>query len=151
MLQQAIVLSLFPDHDVQVSAGLPPQSEAETFDAIVIDTSDLAPEQVDSLARWNVPMIVINSEKTTDGWNREDVACVAKPVAKKSLEAAVVRCLAARPPKANGREFPERDEEPTIQADLSKDPGEAPVIDLTEIIEDETAANASESSVAAKK
>ena len=79
-------------------------------------------------------------------------ASVANPLSKQSLEAAVARCLAGRPPKANGTEFPKRNEEPPIQAELSKNPGEAPVIDLTEIIEDETAAaRASENPAAAKK
>ena len=135
MLQQAIALSLFPEHDVQVRAEIPAQSEAETFDVLIIDVS-AHPELAPAIAGWGVPLILIGLNAADDVFKRDHIVCIDKPLAKQSLEAAVARCLAGES-KHNGQQ---------AQSATRKDPDKPSdaVIDLTEVVEDESAGETSE-------
>ena len=133
MLQQAIALSLFPEHEVEVRTALPPQADAEVFDLVMMDAS-IDPEQVRSAASWNVPVILVGKSANVNGWGPADIVCVEPPLAKPALETAVARCLAAT---QNNQHDPKLHDQSRAQ---DREPD---VIDLTEIVEDESAAKPS--------
>jgi hypothetical protein len=144
MLQQAIALALFPEHDVQVRQEIPAESDAEAFDVVMIDLSS-NPEQAELVARWNVPLIFIGPKESADGWKRNDVIFVVdKPLVKQSLESAVAKCLAG---KTNGSQPKQQ----STEKHSSESAAQSPVIDLTEIVEDDTAAKSSADPGALKK
>jgi hypothetical protein len=41
MLQQAIALALFPEHEVKIVSAIPESSELKDFDAVIVDVKSL--------------------------------------------------------------------------------------------------------------
>src|ERR1051325_8593672 len=86
MLQQAITLALFPEHDVQISAEIPAPSEAEKFDLAIIDVSS-SPEQARAIASWPTPVILIGLGDGVAGQTkRNEIVSIEKPWTKQSLQ-----------------------------------------------------------------
>jgi hypothetical protein len=101
MLQQAIVLSLFPDHEVRLQRDLSDDaaSAADDFDLVIIDAAALREANAlgaQSLAalRWEAPIIWIDEAgDSSTPPRRSKVVALRRPIDRTALQAAVADCL----------------------------------------------------------
>ena len=106
MLQQAFIVALFPEHDVEMCSALP-HAAPTNFDAVIIDAT--ASEEYFSLnARdlrktrlWKVPIVWIHDGAVPEAVDQRNATQLERPVTKESLQKALAECL--RPSsKTNG-------------------------------------------------
>jgi hypothetical protein len=101
MLQQAIGLSLFPEHEVTFADALPHRNAAEIsgYDAVVLDAAALreknafSPEAARAIQRWKIPMIWLETGDGPVAPSRQTCVVLQRPVAKERLLAALADCL----------------------------------------------------------
>ncbi|HTN71294.1 MAG TPA: hypothetical protein VMO00_09405 [Methylomirabilota bacterium] len=109
MLQQAIVLSLFPEHEVQVTEAVPEFLAAKDFDAVIVDaaslqeTTGLASQTMRAVQNWQVPMIWIEGSDPSQTPKREKLVLMKRPIAREALQSSLAECLGtSRGSKRNG-------------------------------------------------
>jgi hypothetical protein len=152
MMQQAIVLSLFPDHEVQLAETLPDSGVAtmSNYDLIIIDAAEFREKDMLSTARaiesLDVPVIWLESEDRRDVASRDTLVILHRPIAREGLAAAVAQCLASRPAnkaneKSNGpeKERKRSTKEPVGgkgQITAAPDTGETQIIELVDVVEE---------------
>ena len=107
MLQQAISLALFPDHEVQMSPLLSEgdAAMAQEFDLVIIDsaglraTNSLSSQLVRAVQSWKVPTIWIDDAAARQAPVRDKLLVLNGPIQKEGLQSAVTKCLGALPSK----------------------------------------------------
>jgi len=99
MLQQAIVFSLFPAHEVQVMEAVPESLSASDFDAVIVDaaslqeTGGLDGKTINAIQNWKMPVLWIESRESTQAPKRDKLVVVKTPIAKEALASSLAHCL----------------------------------------------------------
>jgi hypothetical protein len=153
ILQQAIVLFLFPDHEVEVNENV---SEKETrvvqgFDLAIVDAAALREANMlgaqgsRTVERWKIPTIWIDDaagEKPPPAGKQ--LVVLGRPMRRDALQAAMAKCLGtSSSSKQNGiASLPATDRIPSLettieQASATVQVAGSPVIELVDVVEEE--------------
>jgi len=146
ILQQAIALSLFPEHDVQVAEA----ADAATVDALkeiellIIDAAalresdKLSPEINRAIQRSSIPTMWIDETESAGSPNRDKLAVVLKPIESGVFQSAIAGLLSSSNPKKDAKKSAVSGEPKTRKSKGVQQAGAEP-IELVEIVEDEPA------------
>ncbi|HEU4341613.1 MAG TPA: hypothetical protein VFU31_08590 [Candidatus Binatia bacterium] len=99
ILQQAISLSLFPDHEVQIMASMPDAALPKEFDLVILDAASLrAKDALGSatsrwLQNWGGPVVWLDHDDGESKPQREKLIVIQSPLNKERLLAAVAESL----------------------------------------------------------
>ena len=99
MLQQAFVVALFPEHDVQVLEKIPGDQAMSAVDLIIVDAPSLrscnvlSNQEVRAIQDSRVPVLWIDAESPPDKPAWGQVATLAPPLTRDELRSAVADCL----------------------------------------------------------
>ena len=146
MLQQAIALFLFPAHEIQMTDTVPESLSDNDFDAVIVDavslqeTAGAASQTLRAVQNWRVPTIWIDSGESSQAPQRDKLVLMKRPIAREALESSLAKCLdTSTAPTRNGTTAA-RDQ--AKAAKEKKDtPAAAPdskVIDLVDVVEDDS-------------
>jgi hypothetical protein len=107
ILQRAIAMSFFPEHEVEVTEQVPEMSplEPRSYDVAIIDAGALREKNTAGdlsrrLQDWPIPIIWLEENIPTAAPVHDQLVIVRKPIARNDLLAALVRC------QANGSTIP---------------------------------------------
>ena len=154
VLQQAIALSLFPEHEVRVEESLAAAavSELGEVDLLIVDAAALGEknllpaELVSAIGRSPIPTMWIDEKDSARAPKRKKLAVVGKPIESAALQTAVADLLS--PGSEKGRKTPvaaepeaakSRAAEKKAGAESGDTAGEP--IELVEIVEEEAPAS----------
>ncbi len=137
VLQQALALSLFPEHDVRVEASIDAAAVGglKEVDLLIIDTGALrtagrfSPELQRALQAVNLPILWIDEEEKAP--RRDRAALIAPPIAAASLQSAVADLLSGTTRKAKN----DSAQSPAGSADAPAEADSQP-IELVEVVEE---------------
>jgi hypothetical protein len=99
MLQQAIVVALFPDYHVQVSEKIPEAEPAAEVDLVIIDYAALreanssAASEIRALESWRLPVVLIGAGAVGDKTLSRNCRRLNTPVHRDELRRAVTESL----------------------------------------------------------
>jgi hypothetical protein len=99
ILQQALAIALYPEHDVQLIDIIPESLDPKDFDAAIMDAaslrekSGLNAQELQTVHGWKLPMIWIDDEASGEESARNKVVILKQPISRKALMAAVAECL----------------------------------------------------------
>ncbi len=99
MLQQAIALALFPEHEVKIGAAIPESSALRDFDAVIVDLGPLGePDEafaqgVRAVQSWKVPTVWVQGSSNEPTPQRENLIPINMPIEKEVLLSALAECL----------------------------------------------------------
>jgi hypothetical protein len=102
MLQQAIVVALFPEHQVQVLERIPATDPSAEVDVVIIDAGaldergTLSADEVQAVQSWQTPIIWIGSESARQRAASKNRLQLAAPIKREELRAAVAESLRSR-------------------------------------------------------
>ena len=144
MLQQAIVFSLFPAHEVRVMEAVPESLSANDFDAVIVDaaslqeTGGLDGKTIDAIQNWKMPILWIESRESTQAPKRDKLVVVKTPIAKEALASSLAYCMKTpTAAKANGKARGGGKTQ-TEKGDGNSAGTETPaVIELVDVVEDD--------------
>ncbi|HEY1265643.1 MAG TPA: hypothetical protein VGH16_00195 [Candidatus Binatia bacterium] len=139
VLQQALALSLFPEHDVRVeeSAGAGVLGGLKDVDLLIIDAAalrtagKLTSELQRAVEEAKTPTLWIDDDDA--GPKRAKLAALAPPIASGSLQTAVADLLSGESKKTKKNSRQE-----TAGAIETAEEAAAEPIDLVEVVEDES-------------
>jgi hypothetical protein len=140
MLQHAIGLALFPQHEACTTSSIPDLNEFKDIDAAIIDaaslreTDSLPGPAIRSLEKWNIPIVWIDTVDSPSMPNKGNVALIHMPIDKQTLQRALADCLGdlRRSARTGARTTPrEKLSSEDVAASIK---GE--VIDLVEVVEE---------------
>jgi hypothetical protein len=153
ILQQAIALSLFPEHEVQVEETLSASGigSVRDIDLLIVDAGalrelgQLNSEASRALESCPAPILWLEEDDASRPPKREKLALVKKPIEKQALESALAELLS--PPESSRRRSVAR-AAPEPKAEKAKDdrkkssaraPGQTAFqfIDLVDVVEEE--------------
>lgn len=136
MLQQAITLALFPDHEVKVASAFPEASELENFAAVIVDGASLG--ETGELSRrvqgWKIPTVWVESGPTGQAPRREKLVAIQAPMEMDALQSALAECLGG----AAKRKRSEAAAESVKAKEVSAEPAfaEGELIELVDVVEE---------------
>src|SRR5512142_2680865 len=145
MLQQAILLSLFPRHEARIMAAIPNDAELENVDAMIIDGASLRETQgfseplVRSLQRWKIPTVWIESGDASAPTIGARMVVIKKPIVKEALQQALAECLGEAKPTARSTAIQQPDPASGASALATGDSEPAAggeVIELVDVVEE---------------
>lgn len=142
ILQHAIALSLFPQHQARMTTSIPDLSAIKDVDAVIVDaaslqeTHGLSAQAIHSLQSWNVPIIWIDSVDSSLTPSNENLVVVNTPIAKESLQSALAQCLGELPRKASKATRMTSQEELSSRRTASSENIVRKVIDLVEVVDE---------------
>ena len=99
MLQQAIALALFPQHEVKIGSAIPESSALRDFDAVIVDLGPLGePDEafaqgVRAVQSWKVPTVWVQGSSHGAAPQRENLIPINTPIEKEVLLSALAECL----------------------------------------------------------
>jgi len=99
MLQQAIALALFPEHEVKLASTIPESSELEGFDAVIVDVGSIGESDGDfepairAVQSWKVPTVWVQGSSHEQTPQREKLVSLIPPIEKEVLLSALAECL----------------------------------------------------------
>ena len=142
MLQQAIALALFPEHEVKIASAIPESSELKGFDAVIVDVGSLGESDGDyepairAVRSWQVPTVWVQGSSHGPTPQRVNLIAINTPIEKEVLLSALAVCLG----------IPAKDKRLQKAAGSSKakdnrsggeaPPADAEVIELLEVVEE---------------
>jgi len=148
ILQQAIRLALYPDHEVQLETNLSDKepSAIKNFDLAIIDAAALrdvnasGAQHLRAVQGWKIPKIWIDEAERVRAPGRDKLVVLTKPIQKETLQSAVATCLGASlPAKQNGTgrrsATGTTGSSGTPASDSSTTPG-ATIIELVDVVEE---------------
>jgi hypothetical protein len=160
ILQRAIAVSFFPEHQVQVTEQVPEMSalEQRTYDVAIIDAGALreknsAGDLNRRLQDWPIPIIWLEDTISTVAPVREKLVVLHKPIARNDLQDALARC------QAQGSTLLHTDPGEKLQnktalvdPELKPDSKQrAPIIELVDVVEEEVTARRRDERLERKK
>jgi len=149
ILQRAIAVSCFPEHQVQVTEQVPELSalEQRAYDVAIVDAGALREKNAAGdlnrcLQDWSIPIIWLEENPPTAAPVRDKLVVLRKPIVRNDLLAALTRC------QAQGTTFPltglgEKLENKTVLIDTDVKPDSeqrATIIELVDVVEEEATA-----------
>ena len=99
MLQQAIALALFPEHEVKTASALPEPSELEGFAAVIVDAESLgepgeaSAPAIRAVHGWKVPTLWVQGSANGPAPQREKLVVLKTPIEREVLLSALAECL----------------------------------------------------------
>ena len=149
VLQQAIALSLFPEHDVRVEDGAGASTAAvlDGMDLVIVDaaalreSSRLSPELLRAIQGSPVPTLWIEENESADPPKRDKLVVVMKPIENAAFQSALADLLSGSSPRQEPKKSAPGEQK--IQAAKGEKAQPEP-IELVEIVEEESAAEKSE-------
>jgi hypothetical protein len=99
MLQQAIALALFPEHEVKIRSAIPESSELTGFDAVIVDVGSIGESDGDfepairAVQSWKVPTVLVQGSSHGPTPQREMLVSLTPPIEKEVLLSALAVCL----------------------------------------------------------
>ena len=152
ILQRAIAVSFFPEHEVQLTDDLPEMNEFEqrSYDIVVVDAGALRERNtIGDLNRrvqdWRIPTIWLEETISTVVPTRDKLVVLRKPLLKNDLLSALAQCLEKRSTMSLARGSAElgkkvRGKEDFVNAGLEPRPKQekARVIELVDVVEEGT-------------
>jgi hypothetical protein len=99
MLQQAIALALFPEHEVKIRSAIPESSELTGFDAVIVDVGSIGEADGDfepairAVRSWKVPTVWVQGSFHGPTPQRENFIAINMPIEKEVLRSALAECL----------------------------------------------------------
>jgi hypothetical protein len=152
ILQRAIAVSLFPEHEIQITDQVPEMSgiEQRSYDIVVVDAGALRERNtVGDLNRrvqgWQIPTIWLEETISTVVPTRDKLVVLRKPILKNDLLSALAQCQEKRSTMSlagSSAELGEkvRGKEGFVNADLEPHPKQekARVIELVDVVEEGT-------------
>jgi hypothetical protein len=99
MLQQAIALALFPEHEVKIGSAIPESSELTGFDAVIVDVGSIGESDGDfepairAVQSWKVPTVWVQGSSHGPTPQRENLIPINTPIEKEVLLSALAECL----------------------------------------------------------
>lgn len=99
MLQQAVIVALFPEHQVRVSDKIPEAEPSPYADLVIIDAGALRDRgclsagDIRALQSWQIPIVWIGSEAFGDSAPPKNRLQITAPLKRDELRAAVTECL----------------------------------------------------------
>jgi len=99
MLQQAIALALFPEHEVKIASAIPESSALKDFDAVIVDLGSLGEaaetfaQGVRAVQSWKVPTVWLQGSSHEPTPQRENLIPTNTPIEKGVLLSALAECL----------------------------------------------------------
>ena len=145
ILQQAIRLTLWPDHEVQLETNLTDKepSAIKNFDLAIIDAgalrnvSVLGTQLLRAVQGWKIPKIWIDEAERVQAPSRNKLMVLTKPIQKETLQSAVATCLGGSlPAKQNGTGRLSAKGATGATAKDSRNPAVAPIIELVDVVEE---------------
>src|SRR5918994_4268669 len=110
ILQRAITVSVFPEHEVQITDDLPEMNafEQRSYDIVVIDAGALRERNtVGDLNRrvegWRIPTIWLEETISTVVPTRDKLVILRKPILMNDLLSALAQCQEKRSPMSLAR------------------------------------------------
>jgi hypothetical protein len=154
MLQQAIVVALFPEHHVQVSEKVPEAEPAGEMDLVIIDYAALrgrnpsAASEIRALEGWRLPVILIGAAAVGDKALSKNYRRLNTPVQRDDLRTAVTESLGSSVQRRSFSAVATSSSAPAVPATKKTSAGSPDnrkeVIELTDVIEESPAYNNSE-------
>ena len=98
ILQHAIAVALFPDHEVRMVEAVPEAALVHECDAAIVDAvalreiNALSAEALSAMSGWTVPIVWIDGDAPQTP-KRANLAVVKRPVARDELRAALATCV----------------------------------------------------------
>lgn len=146
ILQRAIALSFFPEHQVEVTEEIPDMNmiEQHSYDVAIIDAGALREKNTAGdlkrrLHDWQIPIIWLEENISTVAPVGDKLVCLGKPIARNDLFAALSHCQAKglTIPLITGEKL--RNETVLAASELKPDPEHrAQIIELIDVVEEET-------------
>jgi hypothetical protein len=153
ILQQAIVLFLFPDHEVEVNENLAEKEIplVKDFDLAIIDAAALrevntrGAQWSRTLQGWKIPTIWIEDASGAQAPSGNQFVVLGRPMEREALRAAITKCLGvSSTSKRNGPTSSSATDKTdllgmtrvTDTADAPQVKG-SPIIDLVDVVEEE--------------
>ena len=109
LLQQAISLALFPDHEVTVEENIAPHvGSFKEYDLLIVDAAalresrGLTPEAVRAVQGCKIPTLWLEEEPASQTLKRDNLIVVRKPIERESFHSALTGLLSSGGP-ARGR------------------------------------------------
>jgi len=134
VLQQAIALTLFADHEVQFARSIPDSSELKDYDAVIVDGGALGSDgkdpdrEIRMVQSWRVPTIWLDGGANGQTPQRAGLVAVKMPITKAVLSSALADCLAdLSKAKLHNR---------SAGSTAKEDNGGAKLIELVEVVEE---------------
>ncbi|MDH3446175.1 MAG: hypothetical protein OEN50_19795, partial [Deltaproteobacteria bacterium] len=68
ILQQAIVIALFPDYETQMVETIPAAGELQKFDAVIVDAAELrevaeiSAQALSAMETWDAPVVWVDGD-----------------------------------------------------------------------------------------
>ena len=150
VLQQAIALYLFPEHDVQVDEGGGASGGAvlDGMDLIIVDASALreknrlSPELARAIQNSSIPTLWIDDNESANAPKRDKLTVVMKPIESAAFQSALADLLSgSRPREDRKKAAPEK-----LKAHKAKSgKAEPEPIELVEVVEEESPSEKRES------
>lgn len=154
ILQQAISLALFPEHEVQVQEGMGSlgSGSLKDFDLLVLDGSalrelgQLNPDTVRAVQASKTPTVWLEEDEKHLPPRRANLLMVKKPIERESLHLAVAELLSPKVPAKKGSKSPADSgaEKKSSRSAAGRQMEEAPeqgslqFIDLVDVVEEQT-------------
>ena len=147
ILQRAIALSFFPEHQVEVTEEIPDMSAIEqgSYDVAIVDAGALRERNTAGdlnrrLQDWQIPIIWLEDNVSAVAPVRDKLMVLRKPIARNDLLAALSSC------QAKGSTIPlsdvgEKRRDKTVLAASGLQPNPehtAQIIELVDVVEEKT-------------
>jgi hypothetical protein len=150
ILQRAIAVTFFPEHEVQITGAVPEMSEVEpsSYDVVIIDAgalreTDTAGDLNHRVQDWPIPVIWLEEMVSVVAPVRDKLIVLRKPILRNDLLAALAQSQApgltmplATSSQHGGRL---RNKETLADTELKRPSEEkrAQIIELVDVVEDE--------------
>jgi DNA-binding NarL/FixJ family response regulator len=164
ILQRAIAVTLFPEHEVKITSEVPEMSalEQSSYDVVIIDAGalrerDTAGDLNHRVQDWPIPVIWFEETVSAVAPVRDKLIVLRKPIARNDLLAALAQCQAtgSTVPLARSTEHGARLENKETLADTElKSPSEkkrAQIIELVDVVEEKALGHSRDKRLERKK
>lgn len=154
ILQQAISLVLFPEHEVQVEEGMGSLSSGalKDFELVILDGAalrelgQLSTEAVRTVQASKTPTVWLEEDEKHQPPRRANLLMVKKPIERESLQSAVAELLSpqavprkgSRAPRGSDAEAESSRSVAQQKAQEAPEQGSLQFIDLVNVVEEET-------------
>jgi hypothetical protein len=140
VLQQAIGLSLFPEHDVQVQDSVTASAigSLRETDLLIVDaaalreSNQLSSEVARALQSSTIPIVWIDDSESEPPPKRDKLAALMKPIENGAFQSALAQLLS---PSITKRE-PKKTPGPGSQRSKTKQKADGEPIELVDVVDD---------------
>jgi hypothetical protein len=154
ILQHAIAVALFPDHEARMVEAVPGPALVHECDAAIVDAvalreiNALAAQNLSAMSGWTVPLVWIDGDAPQTP-KCANLAVVKRPVSRDELRAALATCLgrqltlrasADTAPQRNAAGGGKRIGPKAVTAPVSN----PPIIELVDVVEERAPAQTKE-------